>query len=204
MSTGIKLAEVKNPESHVKLAAPELPADIRTGGENLPLPYPHLYQIQAGDWRISYAVENNRLAILVLEVLNALGESSKDAAHETMKRKMKIKLLDWPEGAGHGGNGQVLPEVVSNKMKIKWLDLTDDGDAGQPDNTAPKSRIKLMGAAEKKAAAPKSNGTSRITLLDGTEPPSADEQESEPAEGEVIDATAEDGRKVTPLDEPSM
>lgn len=201
MPTGIKLAEVKNTESHVKLAAPELPADIRTGGENLPLPYPHLYQIQAGDWRISYAVENNRLAILVLEVLNAVGESSKDAAREKMTRKMKIKLLDWPEGVG---NRQVPPEVVSNKMKIKWLDLADDGEAGQPDNAAPKSRIKLKGSTEKKAAAPKSNGSSRITLLDGTEPPSADEQESEPTEGEVIDATAEDSRKVTPLDEPSM
>src|SRR5512142_264450 len=110
---------LKPAESHVKLAAPELPADIRTGGENLPLPYPHLYQIQAGDWRISYAVENNRLAILVLEVLNALGESSKDAAHQKMARNMKIKLLDWPEGTG---KRELPPEIVTNKMKIKWLD----------------------------------------------------------------------------------
>src|SRR5512142_1053514 len=112
---------LKPAESHVKLAAPELPADIRSGGENLPLDYPHLYQIHAGDWRISYAVENNRLAILVLEVLNAAGESSKDAAREDLTRKMKIKLLDWPEGTG---NRQLPPEVVSGKMKIKWLDLT--------------------------------------------------------------------------------
>ena len=49
---------IKTAEPHIKLAAPKLPADIRTGGENIPLDYPSLYQIQAGDWRISYAVEN--------------------------------------------------------------------------------------------------------------------------------------------------
>src|SRR5512142_1234535 len=119
---------LKPAESHVKLAAPELPADVRTGGESLPLPYPHLYQIQAGDWRISYAVENNRLAILVLEVLNALGESSKDAARENLTRKMKIKLLDWPEGSA---KHEVPPEVVTRKMKIKWLDMAEERESAE-------------------------------------------------------------------------
>src|SRR5512135_1348068 len=107
---------IKTAEPHVKLAEPQLPADIRSGGERRPLDYPHLYQIHAGDWRISYAVEHNRLAILVLEVLNPAGESSKDAARENLTRKMKVKLLDWPEGAGHK---QLPPEVVSGKWKIK-------------------------------------------------------------------------------------
>src|SRR5512140_1576699 len=88
-------------ESHVKLAAPQqVPAVFRSGGENMPLDYPHLYQIQAGDWRISYAVEHNRLAILVLEVLGADGGSSKDPKRADLTKKMKVKLLDWPEGAG--------------------------------------------------------------------------------------------------------
>jgi hypothetical protein len=146
----------KTGESHVKLAAPQLPADIRTGGENVPLEYPHLYQIQAGDWRISYAVENNRLAILVLEVLGPDGESSKDTTHEKMTKKMKVKLLDWPEGSG---NSQVPPEVLSKKLKIKWLDLADE--AGEPAAAQEHTRplVKLMDSAD----APRKH---RITLLD--------------------------------------
>ena len=199
MSTAIKLAEMKTAESHVKLAAPELPAGIRSGGEKLPLDYPHLYQIQAGDWRISYAVEHNRLAILVLEVLGASGESLKDAEREKLNRKMKIKLLDWPEGTG---NAQVPPEVVNNKMKIKWLDLAEEVEATPSDPTSVKSRIKLKGSGEKKSEAKRSNGSSRITLLDQGEVPPIDEQEADPpAEGEVIDA---EEAKITPLDEPSM
>src|SRR5512141_3269710 len=93
-------SKVRTAESHVKLGAPEFPPGVRSGGENQPLEYPHLYQIQAGDWRISYAVENNRLAILVLEVLNADGSSSSDPVRATINKKMKVKLRDWPEGSG--------------------------------------------------------------------------------------------------------
>ena len=190
--------KIKPVESHVKLAAPELPAGIRSGGENLPLDYPHLYQIQAGDWRISYAVEHNRLAILVLEVLNPAGESSKDAAGEKMKRKMKVKLLDWPEGSG---SGPVPPEVVSNKMKIKWLDMAEEGEDGQADATRGKSRIKWMRATDQKGNGHRPSGASRITLLDSGEIAPEDEPEAADAED---DASGDDDRKITPLDEPSM
>jgi len=139
----------KTAESHIKLAAPKLPPNIRTGGENIPLDYPSLYQIQAGDWRISYAVENNRLAILVLEVLNPDGISSKDVVQADLKRKMKIKLLDWPEGAG---DAQVPPEDLSKKLKIKWLDLAQDSEVIQAENAHGKSRIKLKGSSESKTA----------------------------------------------------
>jgi hypothetical protein len=189
---------IKTAESHVKLAAPELPAGIRSGGENLPLDYPHLYQIQAGDWRISYAVEHNRLAILVLEVLNPAGESSKDAAQEDLTHKMKIKLLDWPEGEG---NRQLPPEVVTNKMKIKWLDMAEDGDDGTAENVRGKSRIKLKGASQKKAQAPRGGGSSRITLLESGEIAPEDEIEADDSEHDAID---DQDRKITPLDEPSM
>src|SRR5512147_1722768 len=109
---------LKPTESHVKLTAPELPADVRSGGENLPLDYPHLYQIQAGDWRISYAVEQNHLAILVLEVLNPDGSVRKDPASETLTRKMKVRLLDWPEGSP---SRDLPPEELGKKVKIKLL-----------------------------------------------------------------------------------
>ena len=186
--------KIRTAESHVKLAAPELPAGIRSGGENHPLEYPHLYQIQAGDWRISYAVEHNRLAILVLEVLKADGESSKDPAGEKMTRKMKIKLLDWPEGSG---NAQVPAEEISKKMKIKWLDMSQEGDESETDSARGKSRIKLKGAGDSKKPARRRT----ITLLDSGEV----QTEESPTETEPErDQQDDQDRKVTPLDEPSM
>ena len=182
------------PDSRVKLAAPELPAGVRSGGENLPLDYPHLYQIQAGDWRISYAVEHNRLAILVLEVLNPPGGASpKDPTHEKMTRKMKVKLLDWPEGSG---TSQLPAEEISKKLKIKWLDLKPDVADGEIEAPASASRIKLKGSS---LAA--SSGTRKtITLLDSGEVKEEDETMDTQQDGEE----PEDGRKTTPLDEPSM
>ncbi len=189
---------LKPPESHVKLAAPELPADIRSGGENLPLDYPHLYQIQAGDWRISYAVEHNRLAILVLEVLNPDGGSSKDGGGANMTRKMKIKLLDWPEGSG---KHEVPPEVVTNKMKIKWLDMAEERGDGDLEELHGQPRIRLLDAAEKKTDGKQAAKKGRITLLDSAEAAPEAEAEAGDPENKALD---EQDRKVTPLDEPSM
>ncbi len=186
--------QTKPAEPHIKLAPPKLPANIRSGGETIPLDYPSLYQIQAGDWRISYAVEHNRLAILVLEVLNPDGQSSKDTVHADLKQKMKIKLLDWPEGAG---DGTVPPEDVTKKLKIKWLDMGKDGEIIQPENTQSKSRIKLKGPSEAKAS-----GKSKVTLIDAVAQPVDESQTAEP--GSDGGAVQEDERKVTPLDEPSM
>lgn len=185
---------IKTAEPHIKLAAPKLPADIRTGGENIPLDYPSLYQIQAGDWRISYAVENNRLAILVLEVLNPDGQSSKDAKRADLTRKMKVKLLDWPEGAG---DAPVPPEDLGQKLKIKWLDMAQDSEVVQAENAHRKSRIKLKGSSESKAS-----GKRKITLIDAVAEPVAEDSSDESiSEGEVVE---ELDRKVTPVDEPSM
>lgn len=174
----------KTGESHVKLASAQLPAGVRSGGETIPLEYPHLYQIQAGDWRISYAVENNRLAILVLEVLNPDGTSSKDPAREKLTKKMKIKLLDWPEGSG---GAELPPEEIRKKLKIKWLDLAEDATEG-------KSRIKLKGPATQTPA-----GKSRITLLDTGETVIEDQPDGQDSGDEV----AIHDRKTTPLDQPS-
>jgi hypothetical protein len=187
---------IKTAESHVKLAMPQLPADIRSGGESRPLDYPHLYQIHAGDWRISYAVEHNRLAILVLEVLNPAGESSKDPAHENLTRKMKVKLLDWPEGSGHR---QLPPEVVSGKWKIKWLDMAEEGEVIEDEHASSTSRIKLKGAGDQKKQ--RTAGAHKITLLEAAETAGAVDVPADEPDGSE---PAENDRKVTPLDEPSM
>ncbi len=190
---------LKTAEPHVKLAAPQLPAGIRSGGENLPLDYPHLYQIQAGDWRISYAVEHNRLAILVLEVLNAAGESSKDAAREKLKRNMKVKLLDWPEGSGK--REEVPAEVVANKMKIKWLPLEDETDSDGPDGADGKPHIKFMDEAVKPGEL-KRTVKGRITLVeDPGDAEAEDGADPGAVEGEIVEDAE---RKVTPLDEPTV
>ena len=190
---------IKTAESHVKLAAPQLPPDLRSGGEKRPLGYPHLYQIQAGDWRISYAVEHNRLAILVLEVLNPEGGSSKEAGQDSLTKKMKIKLLDWPEGAG---SAQIPPEELSKKMKIKWLDLADDMEIIQAANAHGSSRIKLKGSSEGKASGEsKSSGQRKITLVDAVAEDTKDDSQAPESEG---DGSEGEDRKVTPLDEPSM
>jgi hypothetical protein len=188
---------IHSSETHVKLAIPELPAGIRSGGEMRPLDYPHLYQIQAGDWRISYAVEHNRLAILVLEVLGAEGESSKDPKSETLKQKMKIKLLDWPEGSG---SSQLPPEEISKKLKIRWMDLAEESGESRTEEGHGTSRIKLKGGTEPKAAAQKPAGKHRITLLESGEQVIEDDSDAASPEGNE----GEDERKVTPLDEPTM
>jgi hypothetical protein len=187
----------KTGESHVKLAASELPPAIRSGGENRPLEYPHLYQIQAGDWRISYAVEHNRLAILVLEVLNPDGTSSRDPIQEKLQKKMKIKLLDWPEGAD---STQLPPEEISKKLKIKWLDMADEAGESKSLVAGAASRIKLKAAPPAKDSQTPA-GKSRITLLDSGEAVIEDQPDGRK---DTSGASEDDDRKVTPLDEPSM
>lgn len=162
----------------------------RSGGEARPYDYPHLYQIQAGDWRISYAVEQNRLAILVLEVLNADGSVKKDPEHESLTRKMKVKLLDWPEGSP---SRDLPPEDLGKKVKIKLLDLAD---AMQDDETAhdPQGgRVRLVDA---RSVRPTSH---KVILLD-----SGESTATSSAGGARAAKEPSAGRKVTPLDAPSM
>jgi hypothetical protein len=131
-------------ESRVKLLAPQ--KVVRSGGEMRPLEYPHLYQIRAGDWRISYAVEHNRLAILVLEVVAPEGVSSKDAVHEKIAGNTRIRLLDWSEDAP---GAQTPPDEVGRKLKIKLLDkapeFAEDEISSEP--VARTSRIRLHAPA---------------------------------------------------------
>lgn len=162
---------------------------VRSGGESRPFDYPHLYQIQAGDWRISYAVEHDRLAILVLEVLTAEGAVRKDPASENLTRKMKVKLLDWPEGSP---SHDLPPEELGKKLKIKLLDLTDEVNAEVRAEQRPKGRIKLAAASAGIAAAKPAGA--RITLRSEAVGGAA----AAPGGGTDVE------RKVTPVDEPSM
>lgn len=178
--------KIKDPDSRVRVS--EMPPVPRTGGETRPYEYPHLYQIQAGDWRISYAVEQNHLAILVLEVLNPDGTVKKDPEHETLTRKMKVKLLDWPEGSP---SRDLPPEDLGKKVKIKLLDLAET--MGEDDGSLHGSRVRIVDAR------PMSTQTRRITLLD-----SGDEDAASRTGTEKPDSETSRGRRVTPLDSPTM
>jgi hypothetical protein len=143
------LSKPKSSDTHIKVREQQ-PATTtnRTGGESRPLEYPHLYQIQAGDWRISYAVEHNRLAILVLEVLTPEGVPVKD---EKLTQKMKIKLLDLPD------EGKDLnPEDVGKKLKIKLLELSaEEADDPASGKDTRKVKVKLVDLPKAKAHADK-------------------------------------------------
>jgi mRNA-degrading endonuclease RelE of RelBE toxin-antitoxin system len=163
----------------------------RSGGETRPYEYPHLYQIQAGDWRISYAVEQNHLAILVLEVLNPDGTVRKDPARETMTRKMKVKLLDWPEGSP---SRDLPPEDLGKKVKIRLLDLADELQGDNASQPRAGGRIRLQGTGMG------SGRSSRITLRDAAAEPDGDSS----ARPTGAEADMPRGRKTTPLDSPTM
>ena len=163
----------------------------RNGGESRPFDYPHLYQIQAGDWRISYAVERNHLAILVLEVLNPDGTVQKDPVRESLTRKMKVKLLDWPTGSQ---SRDLRPEELGKKIKIKLLDLMDE--AGRSELRP----VRRGRAGDATAAAVKAPRSGRINFVDAT---SHDTRQPSKMEGDA-GSDEETSRTVTPLDSPTM
>ena len=182
---------VKLRETDARIKVHEMPEAARSGGETVPYEYPHLYQIQAGDWRISYAVEQNHLAILVLEVLNADGTVRKDPARETLTRKMKVKLLDWPEGSP---SRDLPPEDLGKKVKIKLLDMADEAREEVGQQRMRGGRIRLRDSTQG------TTRTRKITLVDGTV---KDRTASATSESDQADDVVE-RRKVTPLDSPSM
>ncbi len=186
--------KILNTETRVKVHDENQAMEaVRSGGEKRPFEYPHLYQIQAGDWRISYAVEHNRLAILVLEVLTPEGTVRKDPASQKLARKMKVKLLDWPEGeASH----DIQPEELGKKLKIKLLDLVDDEGEGGAQPAHGKLRVKLKGTSE---SARKGTG-GKITFLDTSEVPASEEV----VDAETLSDGTEAAGKVTPLDSPTL
>lgn len=187
----VKLATAEKTVKDKAVKLKEALPVLRSGGESRPFEYPRLYRIQAGDWRISYAVENNRLAILVLEVLNSEGAVRKDETADTVKRTMKVKLLDWPEGSP---SRDLPPEELGKKFKIKFLDLADEIKAD--DVAAPHAAGSIRLAPEPKDQTEKH----RITFVDATVRPAPDEENDPPAPVSKSSAAG----KVTPLDGPSL
>lgn len=186
--------KIKNRESRVKVSEP--PENLRAGGEARPFDYPHLYKIQAGDWRISYAVEHNRLAILVLEVLTPEEAAQEDPEREQITKTMKIKLLGLPDEVAGGG---LSSGDVGQKMKIKFLDLSADAvDQKTSDDPGRTLKLRPRRQSEKKVGempVPDAAGRKRkITLRDSSEAPAAEET--------TLKDVGEE-RKVTPLDSPS-
>ena len=166
----------------------DAPDTARSGGETRPLDYPHLYQIQAGDWRISYAVEQNHLAILVLEVLNPDGTVREDAARETLNRKIKVKLLDWPDGSP---SRDLPPEDLGRKVRIRLLDMADELRGVEPAPAKSKPRVRVGNAAASRI------GRRGVTIVDAAVQEDSGDQQTQHG-----DAAA--GRKVTPPDEPTL
>jgi mRNA-degrading endonuclease RelE of RelBE toxin-antitoxin system len=158
------LTKTKSKESRIKLR--ETAPTARSGGESRPFEYPHLYKIQAGDWRISYAVEHNRLAILVLEVLTPEGAVKEDLAHEQLTKKMKIRLLDLPEVIA---TEEIKPEDVGKKIKIKLLDLPKAAAEEEPAPVTDAQVLKIKfprGSAEKAGESPDLGQGAKVTPLD--------------------------------------
>lgn len=159
----------------------DAPQDVRSGGESRPFEYPHLYRIKAGDWRISYAVEHNRLAILVLEVLPSEESAKKDPTQEQIAQTMKIKLLDLP--------AETAPAEIESKIRVRLLDPSDDTKSRE--TTARPSReshrVKLSSPEE-------SSGKGKIALMDL--PVVESDEETAPD-------TTDTEPKVTPLNAPT-
>lgn len=176
-------AKTINKESRIQIHD-DSPQDVRSGGESRPFEYPHLYRIKAGDWRISYAVEHNRLAILVLEVMNPEEPATKDPTQERIAQTMKIKLLDLP--------AETASAEIENKIRVKLLDPSDDTKEKESafHSAQEKRTVKLSGSA----AGEKPSGKGKITLIDL--PVAEADEETEPD-------TTDTEPKVTPLNSPS-
>ncbi|MBI3739424.1 MAG: hypothetical protein HY258_10295 [Chloroflexi bacterium] len=176
-------AKTINRESRIQIHD-DLPQDVRSGGESRPFEYPHLYRIQAGDWRISYAVEHNRLAILVLEVLHPEEPAKKDPTQEQITQTVKIKLLDLP--------AETAPAEIESKIRVKLLDTSDDTKSKETMSRSAREsqKIKLSSSASLGKASEKG----KITLVDVPVAEADEETESDATDTEP---------KVTPLNSPS-
>jgi hypothetical protein len=170
-----------------------MPQSTIKGGTDAPLEFPHLYRIRAGDWRISYAVENNRLAILVLEVLSSDDGEASETAHREITKVLKIRSLTSVEEKAR----QLLETGDrAGKPRIKFLEVSPEGDPGESGSnfpvTRPMVRVLEMDAddsldstLDSKEGHPKS----RVRILEIIEPTS-DEDEALQGSGSGYNTTS--------------
>ena len=167
--------------SRTKIKVHDMPQSTIKGGTDMPLEFPHLYRIRAGDWRISYAVENNRLAILVLEVLSSDEGEASDTAHREMAKVLKIRSLTSAEEKArqYSESGE-----QAGKPRIKFLEVSPEGDPGDigSDSRVPRPMVRVLEMDSEDTLDPtldsqKGHSKSRVRILEIIEPASNEEDE---------------------------
>jgi mRNA-degrading endonuclease RelE of RelBE toxin-antitoxin system len=196
--------------SRSKIKVHDMPQSTIKGGTDMPMEFPHLYRIRAGDWRISYAVENNRLAILVLEVLSSDDGEASETAHREMTKVLKIRSLTSAEQ-----KARQLTESgdQAGKPRIKFLEVTPEGDPVDTGSnlpvTRPMVRVLEMDADDSLDPASDAQGghpKSRVRILEIIEPTS-DEGGEDQGSGSGFNTTSlmisEDGVESPGASEPA-
>ncbi len=132
------LPKTKGSPSRIKLH--ELAPEPAATTENQSLEYPHLYRLRLGDWQVSYAVEHNKLVILVLEGLEPQGQ-----VQEKTGKPSRIKVKNLLEKSA------TLPPQVNKATRIKLRNLLEDvkPEPTEGGEALKKVKIKLLDLLEK-------------------------------------------------------
>ncbi len=115
--------------------------------------------------------------------------SCKIPSARTLTRKMKVKLLDWPDGSP---SRDLRPEDLGRKVQIRLLDMADEAASDGAPEAVPPGRIRLSGSKTQ-------SRRPRVTLaeLQGT-------SQHVPDDGDPSAVINGAEGKVTPLDSPTM
>ncbi len=126
--------------SRIKLHEPV--PEPGAGGEGKPLDYPQMYRLRLGDWQVSYAVEHNKLVILVLEEVE-----HDPPVKEKAGKRPRVKIKNLLE------NATPVPPQTNKAARIKLRNLLEDV---QPEpieggDVLKKVKIKLLDLLEEDA-----------------------------------------------------
>lgn len=172
------LPKTKNSSSRVKVH--ELPVEPAAGGEGKSLEYPHLYRLRLGDWQVSYAVEHNKLVILVLE-----GLESEHPDHEKTEKRPRVKVKNLLE------NATPVPPQANKAARVKLRNLLEDvkPEPIEGGEVIKKVKIKLLDLLKEEAAGPEQE-VPEEALLDEIE------------QGDIVPAEPEARPKIRLVDLP--
>lgn len=147
------LPKTKSSSSRVKVH--ELPVEPAAGDEGKSLEYPHLYRLRLGDWQVSYAVEHNKLVILVLE-----GLESEHPAQEKTDKRPRVKVKNLLE------NATPVPPQANKAARIKLRNLLEDvkPEPIEGGEVIKKVKIKLLDLLKEEAAEPEQEMTGEALL----------------------------------------
>lgn len=149
------LPKTKNSTSRIKVH--ELPVAPASGGDSKSLEYPQLYRLRLGDWQVSYAVEHNKLVILVLE-----GLESEHPAQEKTEKKPRVKVKNLLE------NATPVPPQANKAARIKLRNLLDEvkPEPIEGGEVLKKVKIKLLDLLKEEAAEPSQEVSEEALLED--------------------------------------